>query len=72
MKYKVFKKCTKDFESIFTEEKEVKEIQIQFDGINITITEHQLDIPLKNPCVMIETEQGGCYMNLSTLIEKIM
>ena len=72
MKYKVFEKCTKDGEYIYSKQKEIKEIHIEFDnGVVINITEHQFDIPLKEACVDILTKNGETYINLSTLINKV-
>ena len=72
MKYKAFKKCTKNYEEIYTKEKETKEIHIELDGIIICITEHQLGLPIKEPYVNIIVEDGWSYgMDLSEFIKKI-
>ena len=72
MKYRAFRKCTKDYEEIYTKEKETKELQIELDGIKIYITEHQVGIPIKEPHVEILIKnECGYSMDLSTLIKKI-
>ena len=72
MKYKTFKKCTKDFEEIYTKEKETKAIEIELDGINIFITEQQLGSPLKEPHIEISVADGYTYsMDLLTLIKNL-
>lgn len=65
MKYKTFKKCTEDFEEIYTEEKETKAIEIEVDGINIFITEQQLGLPLGKPHIEISVK--GCTYSMSLL-----
>lgn len=72
MKYKAFRKCTKDFEEIYTKEKETKELAIELDGIKIWITEHQFDKPIKEPYIEIAIKNGNhYYMDLMEFIKKI-
>lgn len=72
MKYRAFRKCTKDFEEIYTKEKETKELEIELDGITIWITEHQLGMPIDKPYIEISVKNGMTYgMDLSTLIKKL-
>lgn len=71
MKYRVFKKC-KDYEDIYSKEKETKELQIELDGIKIYIMEHQFGMPIKEPYMEIVIKDGWSYsMNLSQFIKKI-
>lgn len=71
MKYRAFKKC-KDYKDIFTREKETKELQIELDGVNIYVIEHQFGTPLKEPCVIIDVKDGVSYgMDLSEFIKRI-
>lgn len=73
MKYRAFKKCTKDYDEKFTREKETKELQIDIkDRIVIHFEEHQLGIDLNEPHVDIAISGGYSYsMDLSELIKRI-
>ena len=72
MKYKVFKRCGKYYDEIFTKEKETKEIHIELDGVTIHISEQQIGMPLDQPQVFISVKSGLSYsMALSTLIKKL-
>lgn len=71
MKFRAFKKC-KNYEDIYTKEKETKELQIELNGIIIYITEHQFGRPIKEPYVEITIKDDCSYgMDLSQLIKKI-
>lgn len=71
MKYKVFKKC-KDYEEIYTKEKEAKALDIELDEVTIWITEQQLGTPIREPHVEIAIKGDCSYsMDLSTFIKKI-
>ena len=73
MKYRAFKKCTKDYDEKFTREKETKELQIDIkDRILIHFEEHQLGIDLNEPHVDIAISGGYSYsMDLSEFIKRI-
>lgn len=69
MKYKAFKKFnTKNYDEIYTKEKETKAIKIEVDGTIILIEEQQFGSPIK-PHITIFHENGSYSMNFSTLIE---
>ena len=71
MKFRAFKKC-KNYEDIFTKEKETKELQIELDGIKVLIIEHQFGSLLKEPYVEISIKDDCSYgMVLSEFIKKI-
>lgn len=71
MKYKTFKKFNKkNYDEIYTKEKETKAIQIETGGTIILIEEQQLGSPIK-PHITIFTENGSHSMNLSTLIKSL-
>lgn len=73
MKYRAFKKCTKDYDEKFTREKETKELQIDIkDRIIIHFEEHQLGMDLNEPHVDIAIPGGYSYgMDLSEFIKRI-
>lgn len=73
MKYRAFKKCTKDYDEKFTREKETKELQIDIkDRIIIHFEEHQHGIDLNEPHVDIAIPGGYSYsMDLSEFIKRI-
>lgn len=71
MKYRIFKRCGKNFRELFTKEAETQEIVIKADGVVIDITEHQFGIPMKNSYIEITTNKGSWCMDLKTFIQKI-
>lgn len=73
MKYRAFKKCTKDYDEKFTREKETKELQIDIkDKIRIHFEEHQLGMDLNEPHVTFHIPGGYSYsMDLSEFIKRI-
>ena len=73
MKYRAFKKSTKDYDEKVTREKETKELQIKIkDRITIHFEEHQLGIDLNEPHVDFHIPGGYSYsMDLSEFIKRI-
>ena len=72
MKYQFFKRATKSYEEKFSRVKKTKEIRIDVDGIVISISEHQLGIPLNEPHVYISIPNGYSYsMDFNTFIKKL-
>ena len=73
MKYRAFKKCTKDYDEEFTREKETKELQIQIgDKFALYIEEHQMGIDLTEPHIEFVVSGKGSYsMDLSEFIKLI-
>lgn len=70
MKYKTFK-CMRNFDELFTREKETKEIQIEIDEVKVGITEHQFGLPINKPYVNITIKGKGVWsMDFSTFIKK--
>lgn len=69
MTYKTFKKF-KNYDEIYTKEKETKSIIIEVDGLFIRIDEQQFGTPIK-PHIEIGTK-GRCHcMNVSELIKRL-
>lgn len=72
MKFKAFKRCRK-YTDIYTKEKETKELQIELDGVRISVTEHQYGVPINDPWIDITVKGKNITysMGLSTFIKKI-
>lgn len=73
MKYKVFKKCNKNYEEIYTREKETKEVQLDLDKVRILITEHQCGIPTGETWIEIAVkDKSTTYcMSLTSFIDMV-
>lgn len=54
MKIKTCRKV-KDYESIFTKEKEIREVELHIGNYRLYITEHQCGRILKKPHISIQT-----------------
>lgn len=71
MKYQTFKKFReKDYNEIYSKEKETKSIIIEVDDVYLRIDEQQFGSPIK-PHIEIGSK-GCCYcMNVSELIKQL-
>ena len=71
MKYQTFKKFReKDYNEIYTKEKETKSIIIDVDGVYIRIDEQQFGSPIK-PHIEISVKGCSYCMNVSELIKRL-
>ena len=72
MKYRAYRRCTRNFEEVYTAERETKALEIELDGVKLWITEQQFGLPIGKPQIEISVKDGSSYnMDLSTLIKKI-
>ena len=71
MKLKTYKKTNKNYEDIFEKEKETKEVQLQIGDYELIIAEHQIGMALKEPHVVIITNDCTYSMDFNSFIEKI-
>ena len=73
MKYRTLKRITRNFDQVYSRQKETKEIHIDLgDDTTLYITEHQMGSPIKEPHITIGIEDRGSYsMDLSTFIKTI-
>ena len=74
MKYKVFKRCTKKSNKIFTMKRKTKELQIMLDDVDITIKDHWYGLPLNDPYIIIKNKNGINYsmsIDVKNLIKKL-
>ena len=78
MKYKFFKRITRNYEEKFSKEKKTDEIHIDVNGVKIYITEHQCGYSLDKPYVTIFIPKeysnyngiGSYSMDFDTFIKK--
>lgn len=71
MKYKIFKRCTKNFAYVFTKTKRTEEIEIDLgNNVGINIYEHQFGEPLATPWITISKGNTSYNMDLPTFLEK--
>lgn len=71
MRYKALKKVTKDYDEIWSKERETDEIQINTHGVEIDITEQQVGVPLQQPYVNIYIDGITYSMNWDVFLNKI-
>lgn len=70
MKIKISNKV-KNFQSIFSKEKEVKEILLEIGEYQLSITEHQYGMDLSEPFVDVSNKDVIHSMSLKTFMDKI-
>ena len=68
MKIKTSNK-TRDYESVFTKEKEIKEIELCIGDFILHITEQQCGVALDKPYITIITNDGTYSMDFETFIK---
>jgi hypothetical protein len=73
MKYRTLERITRNFDQVYSRQKETKEIHIDLgDDVTLSITEHQMGSPIKESYITIGIEDRGSYsMDLSTFIKTI-